>query len=230
MPSPTRREASARKEALSRQKVLHAALVLIDDEGLAALSMRRLATVLNIHVMSLYNHVANKADLLDGVAEYVFGQVELPRAELAWPEQVRAIALSMYDVFCRHPAVPVALATDQANPASARALEPFDRLIGALYQAGFDDRQARQALGAVTSLVWGSLLLSTAGFTGAANSHVNEAGRSAYLRRLDPAALPNLSRLLHERLSDDDSPHTDFDFEQALDLLIQGLAAQADRI
>lgn len=224
MPSQTRRE------ALSRQRVLHAAVVLVDEEGLAALSMRRLATVLGVHVMSLYNHVANKADLLDGIAEYVFAQVDLPDPELAWAEQVRAIALSMYRAFCQHPAVPVALATDQANPTSARALEPFDRLIGALYQAGFDDRQARQALGAVTSLVWGSLLLSTAGFTGATNSVNEAADRSAYLRRLDPAKLPNLSRLLQERLSDDRRPHADFDFEQALDLLIRGLAAQADQI
>jgi TetR/AcrR family transcriptional regulator, tetracycline repressor protein len=217
----------ARREPLTREKVLHAAMALVDEEGLDALSMRRLATALGVHAMSLYNHVSNKADLLDGVAEHVFDQVELPDPELAWPEQVRALALSMYRVFCRHPAVPVALVTDQANPASVRALKPFDTLAGALYQAGFNDRQARQALSAVTGLVFGSLLESTHGFTGDPNNGVSEATTSAYLRRIDPAKLPNFSRLLQQRTPDDFSPQEDF--EQALGILIRGLMAEADQ-
>jgi TetR/AcrR family transcriptional regulator, tetracycline repressor protein len=216
-----------RRETLTREKVLHAAMALVDEDGLEGLSMRRLATALDVHVMSLYNHVSNKADLLDGIAEHVFDQVELPDPDLAWPEQVRAVALSMYRAFCRHPAVPVALVTDQANPASVRALEPFDRLVGALYQAGFDDRRARQALGAVTGLVLGSLLVSTGGFTGDPSSRVSDTDTSAYLRRIDPAKLPNVSRLLRQRTLNDLSPQEDF--EQALDMLIRGLAAEADQ-
>jgi TetR/AcrR family transcriptional regulator, tetracycline repressor protein len=216
-----------RRETLTREKVLHAAMTLVDEEGLGGLSMRRLATALNVHVMSLYNHVSDKADLLDGIAEHVFDQVELPDPGLAWPEQVRAVALSMYRAFCRHPAVPVALVTDQANPASVRALEPFDRLVGALYQAGFDDRRARQALSAVTGLVFGSLLESTHGFAGDPDSGVSEATSSAYLRRIDPAKLPNFSRLLQQRTPKDFSPQEDF--EQALDILVRGLVAAADQ-
>ena len=216
----------ARRETLTREKVLHAALALVDEDGLAGLSMRRLATVLDVHVMSLYNHVSDKSDLLDGIAELVFDQVELPDPGLAWPEQVRAVALSMYRAFCRHPAVPVALVTDQANPASVRALEPFDRLVGALYQAGFDDRRARQALSAVTGLVFGSLLESTHGFAGDEHSGVSEAMTSAYLRRIDPAKLPNFSRLLQRRTPSDFFPHEDF--AQALDILVRGLVATAD--
>lgn len=216
-----------RREALTREKVLHAAMALVDEEGLDGLSMRRLATALDVHAMSLYNHVSNKADLLDGIAEHAFDQVELPDPGLAWPEQVRAVALSMYRVFSRHPAVLVALVTDQANPSSARALKPFDSLVGALYQAGFDDRRARQALDAVTGLVFGALLLSTAGFTSDPNSRAGEANTSAYLRRIDAAQLPNLSRLLRQRAPSGLSPQEDF--ERALDILIRGLAAEADR-
>jgi TetR/AcrR family transcriptional regulator, tetracycline repressor protein len=216
-----------RRETLTREKVLHAAMALVDEEGLEALSMRRLATALDVHVMSLYNHVSNKADLLDGITEHVFDQVELPDPGLAWPEQVRALAMSMYRAFSRYPAVPVALVTDQANPASVRALEPIDRLVGALYQAGFDDRGARQALSAVTGLVFGSLLESTHGFTGDPNNGVSEATTSAYLRRIDPAKLPNFSRLLQQRTPDDFSPREDF--EQALAILIRGLVAEADQ-
>jgi AcrR family transcriptional regulator len=213
----------AQRETLTRDKVLHAAMTLVDEKGLEALSMRRLAAALDVQAMSLYNHVANKADLLDGIAEYAFAQIEPPDPELAWHERVRAVAVSMYRVFAKHPAVPAALATDQANPTSARALEPFDWLIGALYQAGFDDRRVRQALDAVMNLVWGSLLFSTAGFVDP-DGRAGETDRSAYLRRLDPAKLPNFSRLLRESLTESPSPQDDF--EQTLDLLIRGLVPQ----
>jgi TetR/AcrR family transcriptional regulator, tetracycline repressor protein len=216
-----------RRETLTREKVLHAAMALVDEDGLDGLSMRRLAAALDVHVMSLYNHVSNKADLLDGIAEHAFNQVELPDPELAWPEQVRALALSMYHVFSRHPAVPVALVTDQANPTSARALRPFDRLVGSLYQAGFDDRRASQALGAVTGLIFGSLLLSTAGFTGEPDNHAGEPNTSAYLRRIDAAQLPNLSRLLQQRTR---SLSPQEDFQRALDILIRGLVAEAGQV
>lgn len=215
----------ARRETLTRDKVLRAAMALVDAEGLDALSMRRLAAALDVQAMSLYNHVASKADLLDGIAEYAFAQVERPDPELAWHEQVRAVAVSMYRVFEQHPAVPAALATDQANPLSARALEPFDWLIGALYRAGFDDRRVRQALDAVMNLVWGSLLFSTAGFVDP-GGRANKADRSGYLHRLDPARLPNFSRLIRESLTE--TPSAQGDFEQTLDMLIRGLVTEAD--
>ena len=214
-----------RRETLTRDKVLHAALALVDEEGLDGLSMRRLATALDIQAMSLYNHVSSKADILDGIAGHVFEQVQLPGPELAWPEQLRTVALSMYRVFRQHPAVPVALATDQANPTSAQALKPFDALAGALYQAGLDDRRASQALGAVTGLIFGSLLLSTAGLAGRPAGHPDEASTSAYLRQIDAAQLPNLSRLLQGRATHAAAPAEDF--ELALDMLIRGLAAEA---
>ena len=213
------------RETLTREKVLHAALALVDQEGLEGLSMRRLAAALNVQAMSLYNHVSNKADLLDGVAELVFEQVELPDPKLAWSGQVRALAVSMYQAFSRHLAVAVALVTDQANPASLRALEPFDRLAGALLQAGFDDERARQALGAVTDLVFGSLLLSTGGFASDPASHASEPNTGAYLRRIDSTRLPHFSRLLRQRALNKPTPEEDF--KQGLDMLLRGLVADA---
>ena len=73
----------------------------------------------------------------------------------------------------------------------------------------------------------GSLLVSTGGFTGDPSSRVSDTDTSAYLRRIDPAKLPNVSRLLRQRTLNDLSPQEDF--EQALDMLIRGLAAEADR-
>ncbi|SEH00103.1 regulatory protein, tetR family [Nonomuraea solani] len=209
------------RAALNREKVLDAALALADEEGIDGLTMRRLAKVLGVEAMSLYNHVSNKADLLDGIAERVFAQVERPDPEAPWPEQVRGVALSMYRVFRRHPVVPLALVTDRSNPTSVRALEPADALVGALFAAGFDDVSAWRALGAVNGLVFGSLLLSTGGFTGDPGRHAGERNVGAYIREMDPVALPHFSRVLRSTRSGVD-PEADFMY--ALDLLLRGLA------
>ncbi|MFG6197915.1 TetR/AcrR family transcriptional regulator [Nonomuraea sp. JJY05] len=214
----------ARREPLNRERVLDAALELADKEGLEGLTMRRLAKALGVEAMSLYNHVSNKADILDGVAERVFEQVERPDPALPWQEQVRELALSMYRVFSRHPAVPLALVTDQSNPTSVRALEPLDALVGALFRAGFDELGAWRGLTAVNSLVFGSLVLSTGGFTGDSGVHAGEQGVSAYVREMDPVRLPHFSRLLRSTREGVDPPA---DFAQALDMLIHGLEEEA---
>lgn len=214
----------ARREPLNREKILDAALALAASEGLEGLSMRKLAKSLGVEAMSLYNHVSNKADILDGMAERAFGEVDCPDPALPWPEKVRAIALSMHAALSRHPVVPLALVTDQANPTSATALRPLDALIGALLEAGFPDADARRMLAAVNSVIFGSLLLSTAGFT-AEDFPAEAGGRQAdlFARRIDPAGLPHFSRLL-KTLPDTD-PRADF--ECALDVLISGLIATA---
>src|SRR5256885_16570584 len=74
----------ARVEPLSRDRVLHAAIRYADEHGIASLSMRRLGEVLGVEAMSLYNHVANKAQLLDGMVDLVFAQVELPTDAADW--------------------------------------------------------------------------------------------------------------------------------------------------
>ncbi|GAA3699557.1 TetR/AcrR family transcriptional regulator C-terminal domain-containing protein [Nonomuraea antimicrobica] len=213
----------ARREPLNREKVLDAALALADEEGLDGLSMRRLAKMLGVEAMSLYNHVSNKADLVDGIAERVFAQVELPDPGLPWQRRIREAALGMYRAFRRHPVVPLALATDRSNPTSVRALRPVDALVGALYEAGFDDVGAWRALGAVNGLVFGSLLMSTGGFTNLPEVHAGERNVGAFITRMDPEALPHFSRLLRGT-RDGVDPETDF--AQALDALIRGLESE----
>ncbi|MCA2222442.1 TetR/AcrR family transcriptional regulator [Nonomuraea aurantiaca] len=209
----------ARREPLNRAKILDAALELATKEGLEGLSMRRLAKSLGVEAMSLYNHVSNKADILDGLAERAFDQIELPDPALPWPQRLRAVALSMYEVFGRSPVVPMALLTDQSNPTTVRALKPLDTVVGALYEAGFDDAGAWRALGAVNGLLFGSLLLSTGGFNGDFREHAGRQQLGVYIREMDPAQLPHFSRLVRN------IPPTDpaTDFERALDMLIQGL-------
>jgi TetR/AcrR family transcriptional regulator, tetracycline repressor protein len=216
----------ARREPLNREKVLDAALELADKEGLEGLSMRRLAGTLGVEAMSLYNHVSNKADLIDGIVERVFGQIEPPDPALPWQEQLRGTARNMYRVFSRHPVVPLALATDKSNPTSPQTMKLMDGLVGALFAAGFDELGAWRALGAVNGLLFGTLLLSTGGFAGDPGVHAGEEQVGVYIRALDAARLPHFSRLLRWTSGGVDS---EADFEQELDMLIEGLTAAAER-
>ena len=77
--------------ALSRGRILDAALELVDEQGIGALSMRKLAARLGVEAMSLYNHVASKADLLDGIAARVFEEIALPDLELPWDRRLREL-------------------------------------------------------------------------------------------------------------------------------------------
>lgn len=184
--------------------------------------MRRLAKSLGVEAMSLYNHVSSKADVLDGICERVFSEIDSPDPALPWPDQVRAVATSMHRALRRHPMVPLALVTDQSNPTSTRALRPINDLAAALHEAGFQDNDLRCALGAVNNVIFGSLLLSTAGFTTDQQTHTDQQV-TVYRDRIDPAQLPDFSRLLQTLPSAD----PEADFQRMLDMLISGLVATA---
>ncbi|HYQ68202.1 TetR family transcriptional regulator [Actinophytocola sp.] len=215
----------SRREPLNREKILDAALALAGEEGLGGLSMRRLAKALGVEAMALYNHVANKTDILDGIADRVFAEIDRADLALPWPERLRAMALSTYRVLSAYPVVPMALATDQANPTTLRAVQPVDDAIGALYEAGFDDDGVRQALGALNSLIFGALLLTTAGFARQHSGEAEQEQMDVYIRRVDPAKLPHFSRALPALAAG----IPEQDFERALDMLITGLVAAAPR-
>jgi AcrR family transcriptional regulator len=104
------------RETLNRERVLGAALRLAGEQGLTGLSMRRLAADVGVEAMSLYNHVANKGDLLDGMAARVFEGIPLPDPALPWDDRLRALGTA---AFTEHPVVVRAVAAGQANPRSA---------------------------------------------------------------------------------------------------------------
>ena len=88
---------------LNRDRVLRAAIVLADANGIESLSMRKLGVELGIEAMSLYNHVANKSDLLDGMIDSVFGEIDLPSGGTDWRTAMRRRAISARQVMSRHP-------------------------------------------------------------------------------------------------------------------------------
>ena len=123
-----------RRQPLTRERVLDAAVALADAEGVDAISMRRLGQELGVEAMSLYNHVANKGDLLGGITERVLREIDLPETG-DWKADLRAHALSAYRTLSGHPwACRLATSPDHIVPSSVRRA---DWILRRLREAGF---------------------------------------------------------------------------------------------
>ncbi|WP_019930422.1 TetR/AcrR family transcriptional regulator C-terminal domain-containing protein [Nocardia sp. BMG111209] len=210
------------RETLTRGRVLRAALELVDTEGVARLSMRRLGTAVGVEAMSLYNHVSGKRDVLDGVAALVFEEIALPDPALPWPDRLRTLAHGAQASFLAHPVVVGLLAGGQADPRSRGALRFIDAVLGSLLDAGLDDRAAARYYRSLLGLLFGSALARTADV--AESPDVSGDSIADWFR--DTAAaenLPHLSRVLPALIDADCYP----DFGHEIEIFVAGVRAMA---
>jgi AcrR family transcriptional regulator len=149
-------QAAARRAPLSRDQVLQAAVALADEGGVGALSMRKLGQVLGVEAMSLYNHVAGKADLLDGMIDVVFSEIGLPPAVGGWKSAMRARALSARAVLGRHRWA-IGLMESRKSPGPA-TLRHHDAVLGCLRGAGFSVELTAHAYSLLDSYIYGFAL------------------------------------------------------------------------
>jgi AcrR family transcriptional regulator len=201
---------------LSRDLIVRTAVALIERDGINAVSMRRLAAELGTGAMSLYNHVPNKAALLDAVAEHILVEVELtadPPDD--WRAAARSLARSFREVAHRYPRSVMVVISRPPN--STVALRPIELALATVRAAGFDGSAAVRAMRAVVNYVLGCLLheaSQTEARETAAGPLVDEAELAA-------AGLINV-RDLRPALAEHDS---EADFEFGLELLISALDA-----
>src|SRR4051795_3124842 len=111
---PRTKAATRPRSPLSRERVLVAAVAFADERGIASLSMRKLGEVLGVEAMSLYNHVANKDQLLDGMVDLDFGEIELPAGGVNWKTAMCERAQSARRALRRHPWAIVLMSTRTA--------------------------------------------------------------------------------------------------------------------
>jgi AcrR family transcriptional regulator len=137
---------------LSRDRVLRAALELADEGGVEALSMRKLADELGVKAMSLYNHVANKEDLLDAITDAVMTEIPAPAAGADWQTQVREIAISAHETLLRHPWVVGLGARRRPGPGLLRY---GDSLLGCFRNAGFSKELTYHAYHVIEGYILG---------------------------------------------------------------------------
>jgi AcrR family transcriptional regulator len=148
-------EQSATRKPLSRARVLEAAVALADEAGLEAFSMRGLAQELGVVPMALYKHVANKEELLDGMVDIVFGEIEPPPTDLDWRSAMRRRALSTREALKRHRWAIGMMESRQPGPANLRS---HNAVMGCLRQAGFSFQMAVHAYSVQDAYIYGFAL------------------------------------------------------------------------
>ncbi len=141
---------------LSKGRILRTALRLADEDGIEALSMRKIAEKLDVTAMSLYHHVENKDEIIDGIVDLVISEMDVPQAGDDWKAAMRSRALSAHEVLLRHPwAIATIVRRINVGPAMIRYI---NGTLGCLVEAGFSYAMADQALNAMESHIYGFTL------------------------------------------------------------------------
>ena len=190
-PMPTSRV--GRKPRVSRDQVLDAALEIADEGGLAAVTMTNVGARLGVEAMSLYRHIGNKEEMLDGLVDRVYGEIEVPVDATDWREALRRQAVSAHDVLRRHPWA-IAVMESRAQPGPAN-LGHHDAMVGILFRAGFDGPSAVRVYNLLDSYIYGfALQEATLPFS----SPEEMAEQSAQMLAAMADAYPNLATVQRE--------------------------------
>ena len=213
MTRPTTRPPRA---PLTRERILRAAIELADEDGIEAVTMRRLGRRLGVEAMSLYNHVEDKDDILDGMVELVATEFEVPSGAHDWRSSIRSSAISVHEVLRRHPWASSVMES-QARAGSAR-LRLLDALIGILVGAGFPMPIVIRTLIALDSHTYGFTLQEQAW---PFPSDEAPEMAAALAGDLPTDTYPNVASMLGFVTTT--RPGSLVDFEYGLDLLLDGL-------
>ncbi len=218
------------RQVLTRDRVLAAALALVDQRGLEALTMRSLGEALSVEAMSLYRYCPSKADLHAGIADRVLGEIVFTPANRGWRLDLRNAMRGFWRVLVSHPnAVPLMLITPLNTPRGREAGEGMVRLVG---QAGFAPRDAHRIFRMLQAFALGTALMLRANRLGGGVVSTSADGGSVGSRapnaeRLAPkTAYP----LLRAALSGLESIDLEADFEVGLDLQLDGIEAARTKL
>jgi AcrR family transcriptional regulator len=219
---PTAEHATARREPLSRDRVLRAAVSLADEGGIGALSMRKLGEALGVEAMSLYNHIAGKDDLLDGMIDLVFGEIELPACDGDWKPAMRQRAISAREVLGRHRWA-IGLMESRASPGPA-TLHHHDAVLGCLRAGGFSLEMTAHAYALLDSYIYG-FALQEASLPFETPEQTSKVARDIF-GQFTADQYPHLTELTVNHVL---RPGYSFghEFEIGLDLILDGLARAA---
>ena len=215
-------EAPARPP-LTRRRIVLAGLALVESEGLDALTMRRLAATLDVTPMSLYNHVADKAELIDVMLDYVIGDIVKACAEDegTWEERLRALVWRNYELWRQHPGL--ARVYTEGVTMGPNGVAQVEYALGVLREAGFDDEDAADAFYLLWRYQVASVLVARARPVDPARRTGRSDGTAEsrirlYFSALPMSEIPNVVAL---------AGHLDGgNFEFGLDVLLSGLRSR----
>jgi AcrR family transcriptional regulator len=208
---------------LNRERVFRTAVFLADERGIESLTMRALGEQLGVEAMSLYYYVANKDELLDGMVDLVYGEIELPSGQADWKTAMRRVATSAHEALSRHRWA-ITLMETRTRPGRAN-LRHHDAVIGCLRAAGFSVENAVHAFSLLDSYVSGFALQElTLPFD--TPGELAEAAASI-LRQFPADEYPHLAETITEHVTKSGYDFAD-EFEFGLDLILDGLERLRD--
>ena len=235
------RHSRRRRDPISRELIVNAAVKLLDREGLAALSMRRLAEELGTGAASLYWHVGSKDGLLDLVLDQIIGEGQIPDPDPArWREQVKEIAREQRRLSLRHPYL-VRISIGRI-PMGPNALRYSERMLAILTAAGLPPRLAVQGYLLLISTVNGFTVDETGVDDAGPDGSGSSGGDGGGAKPRDPAGLQQAADMTRDYIASlpaeffptmtglaDEFAFSDADerFELLIDIFVDGLARHA---
>jgi AcrR family transcriptional regulator len=207
---------ASKRALLTRERVLRVALAMADEKGIESLSMRLLGRRLGVEAMSLYNHVANKDDILDGMLDLFVEEIAIPSVT-DWRFAMKERAISARRAFKKHPWAS-ALMDSRVSSGPAR-LRYYDTMLGTLHRAGFPLEQAIRAYSVLDCYVYGFARQSH----NIASSDEKPARKQARAFRdaVPDEDYPYLARMAELAMKKGYDEEADFAF--GLDLILDGL-------
>lgn len=213
----------AARVPLNRERVLRAAVSLADERGIDALTMRALGEQLGVEAMSLYYHVGNKEQLLDGMVDLVYGEIEQPSGELDWQTALRRVAISARQAVSRHRWAIILMET-RTRPGPAN-LRHHDSVIGCLRGAGFSIKQAIHAFSVLDSYVYGFALQELTMPFETSEEFVEVA--ESILAQFPADEYPHLAETITEHVTKSGYDYA-AEFEVGLELILDGIERLRD--
>jgi len=206
------------RKPLSRERVLLAAIKLADRRGLEELTMRKLGLALGVEAMSLYNHIAGKDDLLDGLVDIVFSEIDLSCEGRDWKAAMRRRAISAREVLARHRWA-IGLMESRTRPGRAN-LTHHESVLRCLRESGFSVPLAAHAYSAMDSYIYG-FALQQAGLPFDTGEQAAEVAGSI-MQAFASGEYPRLAEIATEHVMKPGYSY-EREFEFGLDLLLDGL-------
>ena len=198
---------------LTKERVLRAAIDLADKGGIESLTMRKIGQELGVEAMSLYNHVANKDEILDGIVDVIVGEFDAPSDGADWKSATRQRAISAHEVLLRHPWAPnLMLSRPRVGPALPR-LRYVEWVFGSLREGGFSSEMVRDAFRTLDSYLLGFTLQELN-----LPIHTQDLAEEAasFLQEIPADQYPHITAVFTEA-------GQEFEFEFGLDLILDGL-------
>jgi AcrR family transcriptional regulator len=212
------------REPLTRQRIVRAALRIMDEDGLEAVSMRRLGRELGVEAMALYNHVRDKEDILDSICEEVLSEFETPQVE-GWSERARQGAREYRRLLLDHPNV-ITLMTERKGPlTNPDALRASEFALDLFACAGLPPQDALKAFHVFGGYILGHVTFELGLMYGGPHDEEHARAHEEMARLVESADLPCLRAALPKMQEID----AEEQFEFGLDLLLAGIQARVSQ-